>query len=256
MQRVLSADPANQPLSYWVLNFARFPGAVPGKPDPRIAVAKAACDRLAAETPELLKAHPFLHDQPEEDCLLIGANYDHFQNSGMVSEERFCAYVRSCPRDSAATRTHLQSARAVDPQEPGAHRLPAGSGGHLPQCHDRPVSPGCGHGVRLPVSFAVPVGADDDRKARSAPDRARSAPGLGNGMGQEPGGSCGTSPGQQIHRHRLRGDQGRCHLGGGTHLCSVRAPLYRCPRMRSSGGKRNTGKTASAGSSTSWKTMA
>lgn len=102
LQRVLSADPANQPLSYWkVLNFARFPDAVPGEPDPRIAVAKAACDRLAAETPELLKAHPFLHNQPEEDCLLIGANYDHFQNSGMVSEERFCAYVRSCPRDSA-----------------------------------------------------------------------------------------------------------------------------------------------------------
>lgn len=101
LQRVLSADPANHPLSYWkVLNFARFPDAVPGEPDPRIAVAKAACDRLAAETPEILKAHPFHHDQAEEDCLLLGANYDHFQNSGMVSEERYCAYVCSCPRES------------------------------------------------------------------------------------------------------------------------------------------------------------
>ena len=54
LQRVLSADPANQPLLYWkVINFARFPDAAPGAPDPRIAIAKAACEQIATENPEM-----------------------------------------------------------------------------------------------------------------------------------------------------------------------------------------------------------
>ena len=102
LQRVLSADPANQALLYWqVLNFAPFPDPGPGAPDPRIAVAQAACEHMAATLPEIMTAHPFLHDQPEEECLILGANYDHFQNTGTVAEQRYCELNRTYPRDRA-----------------------------------------------------------------------------------------------------------------------------------------------------------
>ena len=108
LQRVLSADTANQSLLYWkVINFARFPDAAPGAPDPRIAVAKAACDQIATANPEVMTGHPFLHDQAEEDCLILDGTYEHFQNAGAVNDERYCAYVQSRPRDNAYRYLHM-----------------------------------------------------------------------------------------------------------------------------------------------------
>ena len=111
LQRVLSADPANQALLYWkVINFAPFPDALPGESDPRIDFARAACDQIAAETPEVLTGHPFLHDQAEEECIILGANYDHFQNTCVVCDESYRSYIQSLPRESAYQylRTVLQ----------------------------------------------------------------------------------------------------------------------------------------------------
>ena len=107
LQRVLSADPANQALLYWkVVSFARLPDAAPGAPDPRIALAKAACDQIAIDYPEAMKGHPFLHDQAEEECLIIDGTYEHFQNVGAVNDEHYCAYVRSRPRENAYRYLH------------------------------------------------------------------------------------------------------------------------------------------------------
>ena len=107
LQRVLSADPANQPLLYWkVINFSRFPDAAPGAPDPRIAIARAACEQIATENPEMMTGHPFLHDQAEEDCLIIDGTYEHFQNTGSVNDVQYCAYVRSRPRENAYRYLH------------------------------------------------------------------------------------------------------------------------------------------------------
>lgn len=111
LQRMMSMDPANQPLLYWkLLNFAPFPDAVAGLPDPRIEVAKAACEQMATSYPELLKIHPIYHDQPEEEVFLISTSYEHFGNSAQLSDERYCEYIRSRPPENAFRylRTILQ----------------------------------------------------------------------------------------------------------------------------------------------------
>ena len=102
LQRMMSADPANQSLLYWkLLNFAPFPDAVPGEPDPRIEVARAACEQMATAYPELLKIHPTYHDQADEDVFLFTTSYEHFGNNAQLSEERYCAYIRSRPPTNA-----------------------------------------------------------------------------------------------------------------------------------------------------------
>lgn len=107
LQRVLSADPANQALHYWkVINFARFSGEVRGEPAARIAVAKAACDQMATDNPEFMTGHPFLHDQAEEECLILGANFDHGQNSGFIRDESYGTYIQSLPRKSSYCYLH------------------------------------------------------------------------------------------------------------------------------------------------------
>ena len=53
LQRMISADPANQSLLFWkILNFAPFPEAASGEADPRVAVGKAACEITATAYPE------------------------------------------------------------------------------------------------------------------------------------------------------------------------------------------------------------
>ena len=102
LQRMMSADPANQPLLFWkILNFAPFPEAVPSRPDPRIDVAKAACDYTATSHPEIMKIHPSYYDQPEEEAFLVGASYEQIVNTMTVGEPEYHSYILSRPRENA-----------------------------------------------------------------------------------------------------------------------------------------------------------
>lgn len=102
LQRMMSTDPANQSLLFWkILNFAPYPEAVPGQPDPRIDVAKAACDYTATEHPEIMKIHPSYYDQPEEEAFLVGASYEQIVNTMTVGEREYHSYILSRPRENA-----------------------------------------------------------------------------------------------------------------------------------------------------------
>jgi hypothetical protein len=78
LQRMLSSDPGVQELTFWrLLNVAPLPAAVPGEPDPRIAIARDYIDALASQSPEFMAAHPWIVDEPDEDSLLLWLTFDH-----------------------------------------------------------------------------------------------------------------------------------------------------------------------------------
>ena len=121
LQRMMSADKANHSLLFWkILNFAPFPEAAYGQPDPRIAVGKAACEYTATAHPEILKAHAAYYDQAEEDSYLVGASYEHFVNAVTLSEPEYSSYVQARPAENAYRylRTVLQY---LQWQEGGKH---------------------------------------------------------------------------------------------------------------------------------------
>lgn len=121
LQRMMSADPANQSLLFWkILNFAPFPEAVSGQPDPRIAVGKAACEYTAAAYPEVLKVHAAYYDQAEEDSFLVGASYEHFVNTVTLSEQDYSSYIQARP--SANPYRYLRTVlKYLQWQEGGKH---------------------------------------------------------------------------------------------------------------------------------------
>ena len=78
LQRMMSTDPGVQDLTFWrLLNVAPLPGAVPGEPDPRIAVARNYVDGLASQSPEFMAAHAWIADEPDEDSLLLWLTFNH-----------------------------------------------------------------------------------------------------------------------------------------------------------------------------------
>ncbi|MYH15623.1 MAG: sulfotransferase [Gammaproteobacteria bacterium] len=101
LQRMMSADPANQSLLFWkILNFAPFPEAVSGEADPRIAVGKAACEYTETAHPEVLKVHATYYDQADEDSYLVGASYEHFVNTVTLSEPDYSSYIQARPAEN------------------------------------------------------------------------------------------------------------------------------------------------------------
>ena len=107
LQRMMSADPANQSLLFWkILNFAPFPEALSDQPDPRISVAKAACEYSATAHPEVLKVHAAYYDQADEDSYLVGASYEHFVNTVTLSEQDYCSYIQTRPRENSYQFLH------------------------------------------------------------------------------------------------------------------------------------------------------
>ena len=240
LQRVLSADTANQSLLYWkVINFARFPDAAPGAPDPRIAVAKAACDQIATANPEVMTAHPFLHDQAEEDCLILDGTYEHFQNAGAVNDERYCAYVQSRPRDNAYRYLHmvLQYLQWQDGGKRGPWVLKSPVHmGYLPEVlstfPDATIVQGHRDSVAVFGSLCHLVSDLIQPMSWARLDPHQTGRDLlrvwGDAWDQNQANRAALPAGQSVHRHRLRGDQGRLDRGCGAHLRRHRAS----PRRR------------------------
>lgn len=101
LQRMISADPANQSLLFWkILNFAPFPEAASGEADPRVAVGKAACEFTATAHPDVLKVHAAYYDQADEDSYLVGASYEHFVNTVTLSEPVYSSYIQARPAEN------------------------------------------------------------------------------------------------------------------------------------------------------------
>jgi hypothetical protein len=78
LQRMMSADPGVQALTFWrILNPAPLPGAPTGAADPRIAIARRFTDMLASSNPDYMAAHAWLADEPDEDSLLLWLTFEH-----------------------------------------------------------------------------------------------------------------------------------------------------------------------------------
>ena len=131
LQRMMSADKANHSLLFWkILNFAPFPEAASGQPDPRIAVGKAACEYTATAHPEIMKVHAAYYDQAEEDSYLVGASYEHFVNAVTLSEPEYSSYVQARPAENpywylahclaVSAMAGGRQTRTLDSQGPGA----------------------------------------------------------------------------------------------------------------------------------------
>lgn len=77
LQRVLSADPQAQPMTYWrMMNPAPFPDEVPGNPAERIAVAEGVVQMLADQFPGFMARHPTEARQPDEEVLLMQGSFE------------------------------------------------------------------------------------------------------------------------------------------------------------------------------------
>lgn len=98
LQRMLSVDPTVQPLTFWrIFNPAPFPDAVPGEPDPRIAVARGYVDNVTAMSPDFMAGHPWIADDVDEDSLLLWLTFDHLANASVGHVPSFVSRVRARP---------------------------------------------------------------------------------------------------------------------------------------------------------------
>jgi Sulfotransferase family len=90
VQKVIAADPGLQNLPFWwVLNIAPMPGAEPGQPDPRIALAAGYIELLKQANPDFLIGHPAFVDEPEEELFVIEQD---FRSMGNISRVRVPSY--------------------------------------------------------------------------------------------------------------------------------------------------------------------
>jgi hypothetical protein len=95
LQRMLSADPGVQQLTFWrIFNPAPVPGAGDGV-DPRIAIARGYVDALAAGAPEFMAAHAWVADEPDEDSLLLWLTFDHLAGASVGWIPSFVQRVRA-----------------------------------------------------------------------------------------------------------------------------------------------------------------
>lgn len=76
LQRVLSACPQAQGMTYWrMLNPAPFPDEIPGHPEGRIQVAEALVDMLAKQFPGFMARHPTHARHADEEVLLMQGSF-------------------------------------------------------------------------------------------------------------------------------------------------------------------------------------
>lgn len=72
LQRMMSADPHVHKFFFWRLfNPARFPGANPSGPDPRIEAAHQTAKMLETMYPHFMAVHPTLAEEVDEDLFLM-----------------------------------------------------------------------------------------------------------------------------------------------------------------------------------------
>jgi len=101
LQRMMSADPGVQALSFWrMLNPAPFPDAAPGEPDPRIAEADEYVRLLEQHHPAFIAAHPWQTHEPDEDALLLLMTFAHLANTTVGNVPSFVERVRNRPQRS------------------------------------------------------------------------------------------------------------------------------------------------------------
>ncbi len=71
LQRMLASDTGLLSLKFWqTMNPARFPDALPGAEDPRIAAARQALDMMTQLSPGMMQSHPMKVDDAEEEIFL------------------------------------------------------------------------------------------------------------------------------------------------------------------------------------------
>src|SRR2546427_1587397 len=72
LQRVLSCDPRFYPMLWWESRHPVPPAdATPGRPDPRIELARQEVRALVEAMPQLLSIHPLDAEQPDEEVMLM-----------------------------------------------------------------------------------------------------------------------------------------------------------------------------------------
>lgn len=77
LQRILSADPQAQAMSYWrMMNPAPFPDEEPGNPKGRIEAARAVVEMLHAQFPGFVARHPTEALEPDEEVLLMQGSFE------------------------------------------------------------------------------------------------------------------------------------------------------------------------------------
>jgi hypothetical protein len=100
LQRMLSAPPEMQKLSFWrILNPAPLPRETPGDASLRKTEAQVTEDAIRTMNPALFAAHPMIADEAEEDWFLHHLTFQHVGNvwGGVVTRE-YLDYLRSLPR--------------------------------------------------------------------------------------------------------------------------------------------------------------
>lgn len=76
LQRVLSACPQTQSMTYWrMMNPAPFPDEVPGNPQGRIEAAEAVVELLATQFPGFMARHPTHARHADEEVLLMQGSF-------------------------------------------------------------------------------------------------------------------------------------------------------------------------------------
>jgi hypothetical protein len=77
LHRMLSATGDFNALLYWQsLNFAPFPDADPGGPDPRIEAGYRHLAHVGAQAPGFQRAHPMFAEEAEEELSLLDAGFN------------------------------------------------------------------------------------------------------------------------------------------------------------------------------------
>jgi Sulfotransferase family len=96
LQRMLSADPGVQRLTFWrIFNPAPIPGSAVGEPDPRIALAAGYVEALSTGAPEFMAAHAWIADEPDEDSLLLWLTFNHLAGASVGYIPSFVKRVQS-----------------------------------------------------------------------------------------------------------------------------------------------------------------
>jgi hypothetical protein len=97
LQRVLSAVPQTQAMTYWrLINPAPFADEVPGHPQGRIEAAKGAVDMLATHFPGFMARHPTEAMEPDEEVLLMQGSQECIVTWLFARVPGFYDYVMSC----------------------------------------------------------------------------------------------------------------------------------------------------------------
>lgn len=109
LQRVLSAAPQTQAMTYWrLLNPSPFPGEVPGNPEGRIEAAKSAVSMLAEQFPGFVARHPTEAMEPDEEVLLMQGSQECIVTWLFARVPGFYDYVMNCDQEPQYRYLHSQ----------------------------------------------------------------------------------------------------------------------------------------------------